>query len=281
MSNIKKMITASPDDSINDILQKMQINFVKHIVIEVNNKPVGIVTERDINKFLENDKTVRALEEISIKQVMKKDPVTITEGSTGVLSQAAKLMTILKIGSVIVVEPNGNLVEIITKRDITKVYGVIYGSKFKVKDYMSSKIFTCRESDSLKFALNMINKNKISRLIVTSNTGKPIGVMTANTFLVHCSYFTKGKTLSRDYLLPSNSEKMSVGNLIQNDVLSVSSEEDLSVAAQKMVKNHIHGLPVVDNADKLVGVVSNSDIVEAFVKVPITDELLQKYSELY
>ena len=86
MTNTKKLITARPDDSINDVLQKMQTNFIKHIVIKVNNKPVGIVTERDINKFLENDKTARALEEISIKQILKKDPVTITDDSNDIIS---------------------------------------------------------------------------------------------------------------------------------------------------------------------------------------------------
>ena len=51
-------ITAvSPEISIKGVLQKMQSNFIKYIVIQVNNKPLGIVTERDIGKFLENDKS--------------------------------------------------------------------------------------------------------------------------------------------------------------------------------------------------------------------------------
>jgi acetoin utilization protein AcuB len=127
----------------------------------------------------------------------------------------------------------------------------------------------------------MINQNDISRLVVTSNNGRPIGVITSNTFLTHSSYFTKDKTGTRGYLLPTDSEKMCVGDLVSKEFLAVHLEDDLSVAAQKMIKNHIHGIPVIDDADKLVGVVSNSDIVRAFVKVPLTEELLQKYSELY
>ena len=74
--------TVTPEISIKDVLQKMQSNFIKYIVVQVNNKPVGIVTERDINKFLENDKTARALEEISIEQVMEKNLITITDGTS-------------------------------------------------------------------------------------------------------------------------------------------------------------------------------------------------------
>jgi len=78
LANTTEVITATPDASIYDVLQKMQLNFIKRIVVEVNNKPVGIVTERDINKFLENDKTARALKEIPIKQVMTKNLITNT-----------------------------------------------------------------------------------------------------------------------------------------------------------------------------------------------------------
>ncbi|MDH3766174.1 MAG: CBS domain-containing protein [Nitrosopumilus sp.] len=281
MTNATDIITVTPDASINDVLQKMQSNFIKHIIVKAKNKPVGIVTERDIDKFLENDKTARALEEISIEQVMEKNLITITDGASDYLSQAAQRMHTFKIGSVIIVDSNENLIGMITKTDITKVYGTVYGAKFKVKDHMSKKVFTCRESDSLRFALNMINENNISRLVVTNNNGRPISVMTSNNFLAHRSYFTKDKTGTREYLLSADSESMCVGDLVSKELLAVNLEDDLSIAAQKMIKNHIHGIPVIDDADKLVGVVSNSDIVRAFVKVPLTEELLEKYSRLY
>ncbi len=280
MANTTDVITVTPDASINDVLQKMQLNFIKRIVVEVKNKPVGIVTERDINKFLENDKTARALEEISIKQVMTKNPITITDGASDRLNQAASRIDTFKIGSVIIVDSNGNLAGVITKSNITKVYGTIFGAKFKVKDYMSHKVFTCRKSDSLRFALNMINQNDISRLVVTDNNGKPLGVITTNSFLIHRSYFTKDNTGTREYLLSVDSEKMCVGDLVSKELLAVNLDDDLSIAAQKMIKNHINGMPVIDNTGKLVGVVSNLDVVKAFVHVASTDDLLE-YSKFY
>jgi len=280
LANTTDVITVTPDASINDVLQKMQFNFIKRIVVEVKNKPVGIVTERDINKFLENDKTARALEEISIKQVMKKNLITITDVPNDHLNPAATRMDTFKIGSVIIVDSNGNLAGIITKSDITKAYGAVCGGKFQVKDYMTQKVFTCRKSDSLRFALNMINQNDISRLVVTDNNGKPLGVITTNTFLIHSSYFTNGKTITREYLLPVDSEKMCVGDLVSKELLTVNLEDDLSIAAQKMIKNQINGIPVVDDKKKLVGVVSNLDVVKAFVHVDSIEQLLE-YSKLY
>ncbi len=141
------VITATPDASIHDVLQKMQLNFIKRIVIDVEKKPVGIVTERDINKFLENDKTARALEEISIKQVMKKNLITITDGPNDHLNQAAARMDTFRIGSVILVDSNGNIAGIITKTDINKAYRAVYVGKYQVKDNMTQKEFNCRKSD--------------------------------------------------------------------------------------------------------------------------------------
>ena len=282
LTNTTDAITVTSDASIYDVLQKMQVNFIKHIVVVEKNKPVGIVTERDIGKFLENDKAVRALEEMSIDQVMEKNLITIMDGvASDCISQAAERMHTFKIGSVLIVDSGGNLTGMVTKTDITKVYGTVYGAKFKVSDYMSPKVFTCRESDSLKFALDMINQNNVSRLVVTDNNGRPIDVITTNTFLIHSSYFIKDVSGTREYLLPTDSEKTCVGNIVGKDFLAVHLEDDLSVAAQKMIKNHIHGMPVIDDANRLVGVVSNSDIVQAFVKVPLTDELLKQYSKLY
>ena len=273
--------TVTTDTSIHEVLQKMQSNFIKHIVVEEKNKPVGVVTERDINKYLENDKTARTLEAISIEQVMEKNLILITDGASDHLNRAAERMDVFKIGSVILVDSNGNLAGIITKTDITKVYGAVYGGKFKVKDYMSRKVFTCRKSDSLRFALNMINQNDVSRLVVTDNNGKPHGVITTNDFLIHSSYFTKDKTETREYLLPVDSKNMCVDDLVSDELLAVNLEDDLSIVAQKMIKNHIHGIPVIDDNDNLVGIVSNLDVVRAFVKVPLIKELLEKYSKLY
>ena len=82
MINVTDIITVTPDASINDVLQKMQSNFIKHVIVKAKNKPVGIVTERDIDKFLENDKTAKALEEIPIEHVMEKNLIIITDGTS-------------------------------------------------------------------------------------------------------------------------------------------------------------------------------------------------------
>lgn len=276
------VFTVEPEASIHEALNQMQTNFVKHIVVTSKNKPVGVVTERDVNKFLENDKTSRALNEIPVKHVMEKNVVLISDGFEDHFNQCATRMETFKIGAVVLVDDSGKLIGIVTKTDITKAFSMVYGDKFKVKEFMTKGAVTCRKSDSLKFAVDVLNRNEISRLVVTDDEGKPEGLISTNTFLTHSDYFSKGTTRSRDYLLPvGKGEKLTVSDLMSDEILTISDEEDLATAASTMIKNKIGGIPVVDSKKNLVGVVSKFDVVRAFIAVGSHEELKSKYKDFY
>lgn len=258
------VITVKPESSIFDALLQMQTNFIKHIVIAVKNIPVGIVTERDINKFLGEDKTAHAINEIPIKHVMQKNIITIVNGTEDHFEQCAARMETFKIGAVILTNDNGELTGIISKTDLTKSFANVFGGKYLVKNFMNKKIVTCRRSDSLKFALSLMNKNQVSRLVVTDENGYPVGLISTNTLLTHSDYFTNGNTRSRDYLLPINGEKLTVNDLLTDELVTINEEEDLAVAASKMIKNKVGGIPVVNSENNLVGIVSKTDVVRVF-----------------
>ena len=276
------LIASNPQASIHDVLVKMQINFIKRIVITDDNRPVGIVTERDISRFLENDRTARALNEIPVSHVMRKSPITIVDGLDDHFEQCTTRMDTFKIGSIVMVDSEGNAIGIVTKTDVTKAFSVICGGRFKVKDYMSERVITCRETDTLRYALNMINTNNISRLVVTDNNGNPTGIITTNTFLTHSSYFTNGKTRTRDYLLPTKKEaELHIGDLVKKELVTTGPEDDLAVAAQIMIKNEISGIPVINGGKKIVGIITKFDIVRAFSDAGINEKLKTKYKNVY
>ncbi|MDH3610146.1 MAG: CBS domain-containing protein [Nitrosopumilus sp.] len=274
------VFSVSPDSSVFEALQTMQSKFVKRLVITEGSKPLGIITERDINKFLEEDKTVRVLDEIPIKHLMQKNIVLITDGLEDDFYQCSSKMENLKIGSIILVDKNGDLSGIISRTDIVKSYANIFGGKYLVKDFMSSKIVTCRKSDSLKFALNLMNQNKVSRLVVTDENGIAVGLISTNTLLTHSDYFTKGNTRSRDYLLPLNNE-ITVNDLLEEKLVTIGKDEDLAKAASLMIKHKISGIPVLDSNQNLIGLVSKTDIVRAFSDVIPHERLKMKYKEMY
>ncbi|MFB5607117.1 MAG: CBS domain-containing protein [Candidatus Nitrosomaritimum yanchengensis] len=274
------VITANPKSSIFDVLKKMQSNLIKRIVITEDTKPLGIITERDINKFLEEDKTSRAINEIPIDHVMQKNIVLITDELDDDFYQCASKMDNLKIGSVVIVDKNGKLSGIVTRTDLVKAYANVFGEKYLVKDFMSTKMITCRKSDSIKFALSLMNQNNVSRLVVTDEKGVAIGLISSNTLLTHSDYFTKGSTRSRDYLLPLNKDLV-VNDLIEENLVTINEDEDLAKAASVMIKKKISGVPVLDSKQNLVGLVSKSDVVKAFSDVVPHEQLKMMYKEMY
>jgi len=270
-------ITLTQNDSIHDALLLMQKNEIKRLVIADNNFPLGIVTERDIGKFLEKDKTTRALNEIPLSQIMTRNLVTMTVGQEDHLIQCAIRMETFQICAVIVIDDNGNLVGITTKSDLAKNFANLYVGIYKIKDYMTRKLITCRKSDSLLYVLNMLNKNKIARIVVTDNYGKPIGVVTYDLFMKNSEYLKLSKrTDTRNYLLPKDSKYMQVGELLGNELLTVESEEDLAKSAKLMSLYKVSGIPTVDKEGNLEGVITSTDITRAYSEVETHARLIKK-----
>lgn len=54
-----------------------------------------------------------------------------------------------------------------------------------------------------------------------------------------------------------------VGDRMAVDPIVIGSDASLSEAAELMDRNHVHGLPVVDTAGSLIGVVSQTDLARA------------------
>ena len=273
------VLTLTENDTIHDALVMMKTNFIKRVVIEKGKNPVGIVTERDINAFLEHDTTNRALDEIRLKEIMKKNIISIIAGQQDHLSQCATRMDTFKIGSIIVVDEQDHIVGITTQTDINRHYVKMYPGRYRVRDYMTNKVISCRESDSLRFALDIINNNKTSRLVVTDNKGNVKGIITTNDFLKHSEYFKQSISQTREYLLPEGTaENKKVSDIIKYEILIVEPDDDLATAADLMSKNNISGVPViVINDNRLEGIVTKADVVKAFSQVITHSKLLESY----
>ena len=268
--------------TIDRTLLKMQLNHIKTVLITSEKKPIGIITETDIVKFLEEDNSNRALDEIPVTEIMKVKLISITGGQQDHLNQCAQRMEIFKIGAIIILNEDGEVMGITSKTDITNAYSIMYPGKFKVKDHMTKKVVTCRKSDSIRFALNMINKNEISRLVVTDQYGNPASIITRNTFLKHTNNFKKGSQKLPDYWNPTTLDQtLPVEKLLNDVILLVNLEVDLAEAARLMIKNLVSGIPVVDIKRNLVGIITKSDVVRAFTQIESNASLLEKYKQTH
>ena len=60
---------------------------------------------------------------------------------------------------------------------------------------------------------------------------------------------------------PTRTETLSAKDIMNRHVVSVSPRDKLQAAMELMLDNHVTGLPVLDRADRCVGLISATDIL--------------------
>lgn len=104
---------------------------------------------------------------------------------TDTLSNCATTMKKMNIGSTPVVNAQGDLVGIITDRDITIRASSegISPNDAKVRDFMSSSLITVDPNTNVEDAAIMMADNQIRRLLVTSD-GRLVGIVSLGDLAV-------------------------------------------------------------------------------------------------
>ncbi len=111
-----RLVYTTPDTTVKDAVKLMVKSNVGSILIVENDKLVGIFTERDLMKMIAEDKPVYT----AIGDVMTKNPVSLKPDDP--LSKAALLMSERGFRHVPIVDEEGNLVGIVSSRDISRVF---------------------------------------------------------------------------------------------------------------------------------------------------------------
>ncbi|MDA8164011.1 MAG: CBS and ACT domain-containing protein [Desulfobacteraceae bacterium] len=130
-----------------------------------------------------------------------------------------------------------------------------------IKDWMATDVLTVEENTSLMRATRVMKENNIRRLPVVSH-GKLIGIITdrdvkdaspskATSLDIHEVYYLLSEMKVKDVMTPSP--------------LTLNGDDSLEKAAVIMLENRISGLPVVDKAGQMIGLISETDVLRAFI----------------
>jgi CBS domain-containing protein len=264
----KKVITCTPTDTLLKVQQLMMNNNISRVVIvDKNNKPVGIITQKGMVNFLVADKSKRGVEEIKAEEVMTKELITATREAS--MSNIAETMMKNDISSVIIVDGKGKLDGIVTKTDVTAWYSTVRGA-FKVQEFMTAKPVTVKPSQSVFVVASLMAEHSISRVVVSDKDNKILGIITAADMTTMSKLLKPAKVLKEEkplvlkgaIALPKDVFLITAGDIMTADPLRVSKGASLAEAAELMTKHKISGLPVTEKG-KLVGIITKSDIIRA------------------
>ena len=127
-----------------------------------------------IHRFMTIDEQIS--EVLSVKRsegIVIDQPVTI--GKEGNVGQVKELMSLHKIGGIIVKDNSNKLLGIVTKRDLF----FEYEDEKSVQDVMTKDLITAVEGTSLDDAKTIFINNKIEKLPIVNSTGELVGLITS------------------------------------------------------------------------------------------------------
>lgn len=110
-----------------------------------------------------------------VREVMSEDVITITPGLT--LRAAAKLMTAKNVGSVVVHDPEGQGVGIITERDILRAVAMDLDPDVETADaHLTSELVYAAPRWTLEEATEAMRRGGFRHLVVLDD-GEVIGII--------------------------------------------------------------------------------------------------------
>lgn len=131
-----------------------------------------------------------------------------------------------------------------------------------VKDNMVSGPITIGPDQSVSEAIDLMSENGLHRLPVVDKDGKLAGLITEGVITSNTpNNATSLSVFELNYLL----NKLTIKDIMIKDVITIGKDALLEEAATILRKNDIGCLPVVDEDNTLIGIITHNDIFTAFI----------------
>ena len=146
---------------------------------------------------------------------------------------------------------------------------------YRVKDAMSTIVISVGADDTIHEALSLMSQYRVTVLPVTDDRNRCVGVLSTSDLIDPTQEFERerhdvdqvgesarqdvARNLSQDHL-----GQRQVGEFMTVAVVAVNRETPMLEATGEMLRHRIHHLPVVDDNQKVLGIVSTMDALSVF-----------------
>jgi len=115
-----------------------------------------------------------------------------------------------------------------------------------VREFMSSPPVTVQLDADYKAALKLMQEKAMHHLPVVDQSGKLVGIAAERDLLLAAMHYMQSA--------------VEVGEVMHRGAITAPPDMPIVDAADLMVKNKIGGLPVVDGGERLLGIITETDI---------------------
>jgi acetoin utilization protein AcuB len=132
----------------------------------------------------------------------------------------------------------------------------------RVRELMTGALITVRPDTPVLDARHLMLQRQIRHLLVTSDNGELLGIITDRDIRLNLpSQATSLSVWEINHLLT----RLTVEQVMTSSMITVGPDREARDAAQLILDHRIGALPVVD-AGHLIGIVTETDLLRAFVR---------------
>ena len=262
------------DSKLSDFARKLSTTKISRMIIEDQGKHIGIVSTKDWAFYLFKNKNDEGILDIPLTKIMH-NIVYVNEDTS--IPKCAAIMLDKRISS-LAVGSEEHVDGIFTKTDLVSYYAsnLPLGHR-KVDDYRTARYIWVYEDENTFNVLEKLVENNISRIIVKNSDGSTKGIVTLGDFMRPFSYLRNSASKNNEEKHEEQTMKKSLGpasgiifdkrikviEIMNKELISVKRNEDLKIACNTFLENHIDGAGVVERDGTLCGILSKTDITRA------------------
>jgi CBS domain-containing protein len=220
------------------------------VVVDSYERPLGVVSKRDIARFLLEDQVSRELKEIGVDEVCDYRVHMISSESS--VSEAAWILNSENLACAVVSEDE-MVSGILTEIDLCRYFSLDSSGRFKVGDFMTTDFFFAKSNYSVVHVAHALVFRQPTVPVIDE---KLVGILTLTDVLS----MNENALVSSD---PNRAMLMTTKDLMTRNPITTSDETELTQAASVIVGSRKSGLPVTDRKSRLVGLLTKHDIVKA------------------
>ena len=121
----------------------------------------------------------------------------------------------------------------------------------KVEKYMSHTPITIRDNTVYSKAFNIMQEKDLHHLPVVNEKNEVVGILTRRDLQIAAQHFREAP--------------VEVSDVMHTQVVTISPDEPLVVAARQMIDKRIGGLPVLDDNGEMVGILTETDLLRVLI----------------
>ena len=249
-----EVVTIGPDESLDEAIRLFDSNEFRHLPVVQRDALVSLISERDVSlatgwRTTAERKALGLRGPESVRDIMRERVVTLTPNHP--VEAAASMMVGKRVGAIPILEGN-RFVGLVTTRDLLSAFrqrnpqaewGV--DSDCSVSDYMDAKTPTTRPDESVSAAADVC-KSRDLRFLPVTDERRVVGIV-SDSDLRHGFEGESGEPVSE---------------VMVTEPITVEAGLSLTEAADTMLAENVSALPVVSEGDQLLGILTDSDIIQ-------------------